>query len=146
MRSPTAVQRAIDVLGDRCCRLECADLLQESPHDIEATLVTVWMLAGGTDSNPIQDQRRLDRPRTLLVTPVQRSSEEVFLGVSDFCDPGSCHENRPWPLHVSKPGTLPRGQTELRKSSRTSGPRQCHLHQRLQVELGVDQRRGDRLF
>jgi hypothetical protein len=28
MRSPTAVQRAIDVLGDRCCRLECADLPQ----------------------------------------------------------------------------------------------------------------------
>src|ERR1700677_2921773 len=81
MRSPTAVQRAIDVLGDRCCRLECADLPQESPHDIEATLVTVWMLAGGTDSNPIQDQRRLDRPRTLLVTPICNEAPKKFFSV-----------------------------------------------------------------
>src|SRR5882762_2435129 len=42
---------------------------------------------------------------------MQRSSEEVFRGVSDFCDPGSYHEDRPWSLHVSKPETLPRGQT-----------------------------------
>src|ERR1700733_8040296 len=83
MRSPTAVQRAIDVLGDRCCRLECADLPQESPHDIEATLVTVWMLAGGTHNNPNphQDQRQLDRPRTLLVTPICNEAPKKFLSV-----------------------------------------------------------------
>jgi hypothetical protein len=44
MRSPTAVQRAIDVLGYRCCRLECADMLQESSYNGEAPLVTVWMV------------------------------------------------------------------------------------------------------
>ena len=41
-----------------------------STYDIESMLVTVRMLAGGTDSNPIQHQRRPDRPRTLLVAPV----------------------------------------------------------------------------
>src|ERR1700691_607754 len=81
MRSATVIQRTIDVLGDRCFRLECSDLLQESTHDIEAALVTVWMLAGGTDSNPIQDQRRLDRPRTLLVTPICNEAQKKFLSV-----------------------------------------------------------------
>src|SRR5271156_6806563 len=81
MRSPTAGQRAINVLGYRCRRLECADVLQESTYHIEAPLVTVWMVAGGTDRNPIQHQRRPDGPRTLLVTPICNEAPKKFFSV-----------------------------------------------------------------
>jgi hypothetical protein len=81
MRSPTAVQRAIDVLGDRCCRLECADLLQESAYDIEAKLITVWTLPVGTDGNPVQYQREPDGPRTLLIAPVGNEVPKKFFSV-----------------------------------------------------------------
>jgi hypothetical protein len=56
-------------------------LLQESAYDIEAKLITVWMLAVAADSNPVQDQREPDRPRTLLVAPVGNEAPKKFLSV-----------------------------------------------------------------
>ena len=81
MRSAAAVQRSIDVLRYLCCRLECADLVQESTCDIESKLITVWVLAVGTNSNSVQDQREPDRPRTLLVAPVGNEAPKKFLSV-----------------------------------------------------------------
>jgi hypothetical protein len=75
------VQRSIDVLRYLCCRLEYADLLHESTYDIEAKLITVWVLAVGTDSHPVQDQREPDRPWTLLIAPVGNETPKKFLSV-----------------------------------------------------------------
>src|ERR1700683_3850063 len=150
MWSAPAVQWSIDVLRYLSCGLECADLLQETADDIEATLITVRVLAVGPDSNPIEDQNRGPK-RTASATDIrdrasrQQNSEGAFLCVSGSFDPGCCDEDRPWPRCVSMPGTLLRGQTGLGSSSCTSRPRQCHPHQRLQVEFGIDQCRSDRL-
>ena len=146
MRSTPTVQGSIDVFKYFCCWLECADLLQESADDVEATLITVRVVTVGSDSNPIDNQRGPDRPRTSAIAPVgNETPKESFLCVSGSFDPGCCDEDRPWPLRVSMPGTLLRGQTGLGSSSCTSRPRQCHPHQRLQVEFGIDQCRSDRL-
>ncbi|PYX38263.1 MAG: hypothetical protein DMG75_04380 [Acidobacteria bacterium] len=81
MRSAAAVQRSIDVLRYLRCRLEYADLLQEGAYDIEAKLITVWMLAVAADGDPVQYQREPDRPRTLLVTPVGNEVPKKFFSV-----------------------------------------------------------------
>src|SRR5258708_19515207 len=81
MRGAAAVQGSIDVLRYLCCRLECADLLHESAYDIEAKLITVGVLAVGTDSHPVQDQREPNRPWTLLIPPVGNEPPKKFLSV-----------------------------------------------------------------
>jgi len=54
---------------------------QKSAYDIEAELITVWVLAVGTDSHPVQDQREPDRPWTLLIAPVGNEAPKKFLSV-----------------------------------------------------------------
>jgi len=55
--------------------------LQESACDIEATLITVRVMALGSDSNPIQDQRGPDRPRTSAFAPVSNVTPKEFFSV-----------------------------------------------------------------
>jgi hypothetical protein len=122
MWSAPAVQWSIDVLRYLSCGLECADLLQESAYDIEATLITVRVLAVGSDSNPIEDQRGRHRPRTSAIAPVgNKIPKELFsvfqapsiLGVAMRIDLGhgafQCQElfcvgRQGWEVHRAPPG------------------------------------------
>jgi hypothetical protein len=95
--------------------------------DIEATLITIRVAAVGPDSNPIEDQTDIRDRASSNETPKWLFSvfqAPSILGVAMRIDLGHC-------------ALLPRGQTGLRSSSRSSGPGQCHPHHRLQVELGI---------
>ena len=122
MRSSPTIQGSIDVLRYLCCRLEYADLLQESAYDIEATLITVRVVTVGSDSNPIEDQSGPDRLRTwtsaiaLVGNETPKQLFSVFqapsiLGVAMKIDLGHCALQCQDLFRVG-----------------TSGPRQCHPH------------------
>jgi hypothetical protein len=83
VRRATAAKGPKDILWYLCAGLEDAHLSQESAHNVETLLVTIWMLEVRAESNPVHEQGGTDRPGASTIMPESNESPEELLSVPE---------------------------------------------------------------
>jgi hypothetical protein len=78
---PPAVEWLEDVVRDLCRRFKDAHLQEKSAGNIKAPLIPIRMLTIRSDRNPVEENRRANRPRVTLFVPVGDETSQQFFPV-----------------------------------------------------------------